>query len=82
MINVLFFAQIREVIGVDKLELDATEGLTADALRTALLERGEKWQLALADKNVLVSVNHELAGWDTVLKAGDEIAFFPPVTGG
>ncbi|ADN77917.1 molybdopterin synthase subunit MoaD [Ferrimonas balearica DSM 9799] len=82
MINVLFFAQIREVIGVDKLAVDASEGLTAETLRQQLLERGDKWRLALQDKNVLVAVNQTLSGWDTALTSGDEVAFFPPVTGG
>ncbi|MBY5993365.1 molybdopterin synthase sulfur carrier subunit [Ferrimonas balearica] len=82
MINVLFFAQIREVTGVDKLAFDATDGLTADALRQQLLTRGDKWRLALEDKNVLVAINQTLSGWETELKSGDEVAFFPPVTGG
>ncbi|GAA5186998.1 molybdopterin synthase sulfur carrier subunit [Ferrimonas gelatinilytica] len=82
MIKVLFFAQIREVIGVDKVEVEATENLTADDLRQQLLARGDKWRLALEDRNVLVAVNQTLSGWDTELSVGDEVAFFPPVTGG
>ena len=82
MIKVLFFAQIREVIGTDKLELEATEGLTAEALRQQLLTRGDKWQLALGDANVLVAINQTLSGWDSAVASGDEVAFFPPVTGG
>ncbi|WP_028116577.1 molybdopterin synthase sulfur carrier subunit [Ferrimonas senticii] len=82
MIKVLFFAQIREVTGCDKLEIEASEGLTADGLRQQLLERGDKWQLALGSANVLVAVNQTLSGWDTALTSGDEVAFFPPVTGG
>ena len=82
MIKVLFFAQIREVIGTDKLELEATEGLTAEALRQQLLTRGDKWQLALGDANVLVAINQTLSGWDSAVASGDEVAFFPPMTGG
>ncbi|MFI3246699.1 MAG: molybdopterin synthase sulfur carrier subunit [Ferrimonas sp.] len=82
MINVLFFAQIRELVGTDQLSLPAESELTAERLRQQLLSRGEKWQLALADANVLVAVNQTLSGWDTPLKSGDEVAFFPPVTGG
>ncbi|GAA4887949.1 molybdopterin synthase sulfur carrier subunit [Ferrimonas pelagia] len=82
MIKVLFFAQIREVTGTDKLEIEAAEGLTAEALRQQLLSRGDKWQLALGDANVLVAINQTLSGWDSALKSGDEVAFFPPVTGG
>ncbi|QIZ78292.1 molybdopterin synthase sulfur carrier subunit [Ferrimonas lipolytica] len=82
MIKVLFFAQIREVIGCDKVEIEATTGLTADALRKQLVERGDKWQLTLGEANVLVAVNQTLSGWETELSDGDEVAFFPPVTGG
>ena len=82
MIKVLFFAQIRELVGVDKIEVEATEGLTAATLKAELLSRGDKWPLALADANVLVAVNQTLVGWEHALHDGDEIAFFPPVTGG
>ncbi|SHI02550.1 molybdopterin synthase sulfur carrier subunit [Ferrimonas marina] len=82
MIKVLFFAQIREVIGTDKLELEASEGLTAEQLRQQLVTRGDKWQLALGDANVLVAINQTLSGWDSAIASGDEVAFFPPVTGG
>ncbi len=81
MINVLFFAQIKELVGVDKLEV-AAEFATADDLRQALLSRGDKWQLALESGKLLVAVNQTICRLDTEIKDGDEVAFFPPVTGG
>ncbi|MEC6796622.1 molybdopterin synthase sulfur carrier subunit [Photobacterium sp. S4TG1] len=81
MINVLFFAQIKELVGVDKIEV-AAEFATADDLRQALLSRGDKWQLALESGKLLVAVNQTICRLDTVIKDGDEVAFFPPVTGG
>lgn len=79
--KVLFFAQTRELVGVDELTIDEPY-LTAQQLREALATRGDKWQLALQEFPLLVAVNQCLVPWDTPLSADDEIAFFPPVTGG
>lgn len=81
MINVLFFAQVKELVGVDRLEMEA-EFNTAEALRAHLSERGDKWQLALESGKLLVAVNQTICPLDSEIKDGDEIAFFPPVTGG
>ncbi|PSW21081.1 molybdopterin synthase sulfur carrier subunit [Photobacterium sanctipauli] len=81
MINVLFFAQVKELVGVDRLEVEA-EFATAEALRSHLVERGDKWQLALESGKLLVAINQTISSLDTEIKDGDEVAFFPPVTGG
>lgn len=81
MINVLFFAQVKELVGVDRLEVNA-EFETAEALRAHLSERGDKWQLALESGKLLVAVNQTICPLESAIKDGDEIAFFPPVTGG
>jgi len=81
MITVLFFAQVRELVGVDRLTLDSAYG-TVETLRLALCERGERWSLALESGKLLSAVNQALVARDYPLAAGDEVAFFPPVTGG
>ncbi|HDR1925692.1 TPA: molybdopterin synthase sulfur carrier subunit [Pasteurella multocida] len=81
MLNILFFAQTRELIGVDSLELPATFK-TAEQVRQHLTEKGERWALALEKGKLLVAINQALVPLDTEVKAGDEVAFFPPVTGG
>lgn len=81
MINVLFFAQVKELVGVDRLEVNA-EYATAEMLRVHLTERGDKWQLALESGKLLVAINQTICHLDTEIKDGDEVAFFPPVTGG
>ncbi|MFA6700706.1 MAG: MoaD/ThiS family protein [Thiomicrospira sp.] len=49
----------------------------------SLAERGEHWrETLLENRSIQVAVNHDIAHRDTELKAGDEVAFFPPVTGG
>ncbi|KMV32006.1 molybdopterin synthase sulfur carrier subunit [Photobacterium swingsii] len=81
MINVLFFAQVKELVGTDKLEV-AAEFATADALREHLAQRGDKWELALEKGKLLVAVNQTICALDSAITDGDEVAFFPPVTGG
>lgn len=81
MINVLFFAQVRELVATDALEL-AADFATVEALREHLCARGERWALALESGKLLAAVNQTLVAFDHPLQAGDEVAFFPPVTGG
>ena len=81
MINVLFFAQVRELVGCDRLEIDEPFP-TVESLRQHLESRGERWALALESGKLLAAVNQTLVSFDTPLTDGDEVAFFPPVTGG
>lgn len=81
MINVLFFAQVRELTQTDSLSLPA-EFATVEALREALTARGARWSLALESGKLLAAVNQTLVELSHPLRDGDEVAFFPPVTGG
>ena len=67
MIKVLFFAQVRELVGTDATEV-AADFPTVEALRQHLAAQSDRWALALEDGHSLTD--------------GDEVAFFPPVTGG
>ncbi len=81
MLKVLFFAQTRELIGIDEIVLEQ-DFATADALREHLSQKGDKWALALEKGKLLVAINQTLMPLESAVKSGDEIAFFPPVTGG
>lgn len=81
MIKVLFFAQVRELTGSERLDVDG-QFPTVEALRATLAARGERWALALAPGKLLAAVNQTLVPLDHAVNAGDEVAFFPPVTGG
>lgn len=81
MNKIIFFAQIRELIGVEKLEL-SVEQMSINQLLDHLSLRGDKWVLALKEKTVLCAVNQTFADVNYIIQSGDEIAFFPPVTGG
>ncbi|GGI87180.1 molybdopterin synthase sulfur carrier subunit [Shewanella hanedai] len=83
MINVLFFAQVRELLGESSIQVEATaETTTAEALRAVLASKDDKWGKVLVSDKLLVAVNQTISGWDTPVQDGDEVAFFPPVTGG
>ena len=61
----------------------ALDPATVAALRGHLARRGGAWEGALAEKkNVRAAVNQDMAKPGAAIRAGDEIAFFPPVTGG
>ena len=81
MIKVLFFASYRDRLGCDQLELESSAG-TVQALKQELAERGELWKTVLLDRKTLVAINQVMAKETTTLADGDEVAFFPPVTGG
>jgi len=83
-LKVLYFAGLREQLGTRGEDLQVPPGVTTVAgLRAMLMSRGGAWQSALAQGKALrVAVNQEMAQPTTPVKPGDEIAFFPPVTGG
>lgn len=82
MIKVLFFAQVRELVGTDSLTLDASDLATVEAVRQQLAARGDRWALALEEGKLLAAVNQTLTAFDHPVASGDEVAFLPPVTGG
>jgi len=84
MIQVLYFARLREQLGTAGEEFPATaELVTVGDLTASLRGRGGIWSELLAeDESILVAVNQEMARPETSIKDGDEVAFFPPVTGG
>jgi sulfur-carrier protein len=83
MIQLRYFASLRERLGTsDESVLLPDDVDTVAGLQRWLQDRGEPWSGALADARLLVAVNHEVAKLATGVRDGDEIAWFPPVTGG
>ncbi len=81
-ITVRYFASIREAMGTSSESLTTT-ATTVGALREELMARSEAAANALVHgKAVRMALNQEMCQGDAALKAGDEVAFFPPVTGG
>jgi sulfur-carrier protein len=83
-VKVLFFANLREKLGTPVEVVDLPDSAsTVAGLRLHLMKRGGAWQEVLADMKVVrVAVNQDMAAANAPLNPGDEIAFFPPVTGG
>ena len=82
MIDVLYFAWMRERIGVPKERVE-TQAETVAALVEELRAREERYVMAFADLSaVRVAVDQELRDFDAPLAGAREVAFFPPMTGG
>lgn len=79
--KVLFFGQLREILQTDSMEID-TALTKVHELRRELQLKGLLWHNSLDAKLTLVAVNQTMAHDDTQLEKDDEVAFFPPVTGG
>lgn len=82
MIDVLYFAWVRERVGAAR-ESIATEAATVAELIADLTARDERYAVAFADTAALrCAVDQELTGFDAPLSGAREVAFFPPMTGG
>jgi molybdopterin synthase sulfur carrier subunit len=80
---VMYFAGLREALGLEQEWFDLeSRSPTVAVLRAALMSRGPLWAQALGADTVQAAVNHTHARPGTPLAEGDEVAFFPPVTGG
>lgn len=83
MITILYFARFREKLGQERETLALPAPATVQSLLQTLVARGGAWQDQLGGQGpVLVAINQQMATRESALAAGDEIALFPPVTGG
>ena len=84
MLKVLFFARVKEELGCAGLDLPWQESVAdLDGLQAQLCrDGGARWVEVLGRPNMIRAVNHVVASENTPLHDGDEVAFFPPVTGG
>lgn len=83
-LNVQYFASVRETMGMESEQFRVGDGTaTVASLMQLLAERHEAFaQLADSDNPLLVAVNQTVVDNDAPLSDGDEVAFFPPMTGG
>jgi molybdopterin synthase sulfur carrier subunit len=84
MIKVLYFARFREKLGIDQEQIKlSSPSQTVAMLMQELSARGENWaDIFNGAQSMLVAVNQEMVKPETELNDGDEVGFFPPVTGG
>jgi molybdopterin synthase sulfur carrier subunit len=84
-INVVYLARLREAFGAakERLALPTQRDFTVADVLAMLRERGGAWAIELAEgRAVRVAVNHTMVAQDAPVRAGDEFAVLPPVTGG
>lgn len=82
MIEVQFFASLRERLGYDRLELECRPGDTLARIRERLARQEPEFARASQEQRLLAAVNETLAQDSQPVADGDRLAFFPPVTGG
>ena len=81
--KVRFFASVRERLGTAECDFThETPPADLDALRAVLAARGEGFAEVLAQPNLICAVNQQVVHGNSALGPDDEVAFFPPVTGG
>jgi molybdopterin synthase sulfur carrier subunit len=84
MLHIVFFARVKEQLGCASLELAWDDTLTTvDAVQQLLCAREDgRWGEVLGESNIIRAVNQTVVAGDASLRDNDEVAFFPPVTGG
>jgi molybdopterin synthase sulfur carrier subunit len=81
--KILYFASLREALGQASENIDLPAQIAnVGQLQAHLIARGEAWEALRRTKNLRVAINQQMAAPDAPVKDGDEVAFFPPVTGG
>ncbi len=83
-LQLVYFARVREQLGMEQesLQCPAEVERVEQLIDYLVSERGSLWQQVLQAPNLLVAVNQEMVSVASALADGDEVAFFPPVTGG
>lgn len=84
MIKVLFFASYREALGISNIEIATpnTSMSLAQLKQLLIAEHGATWQAILEAPNRVQAINQTVADDESIVADSDEVAFFPPVTGG
>ena len=87
-ITIKLFSALREALGESEFQLDlsdiseASAPVNVEAIKKQLAQRGAEWKEALNQPNLVHALNHKVVFTDAVVTEGDELAFFPPMTGG
>ena len=83
MVHLRYFASLRETLGIADERVELPAGVSdLNGLVGWLQGRDDTWKQALADTHLHVAINQEIVASDAAVRDGDEVAWFPPVTGG
>jgi MoaE-MoaD fusion protein len=80
VLRVLFFGQLKEIVGAAEQDFDAADGARLEDLYASYAKKFPR--LAEFRGSVAASINREYAPWSAKPRTGDEVAFLPPVSGG
>ncbi|WP_152208508.1 molybdopterin converting factor subunit 1 [Marinobacter changyiensis] len=81
-VSVRFFARLREALDTDQLSMELPTGSNAGQVLETLARRGGEWSQLTGGTPLMIAVNQAMARPSTPLNNNDEVAVFPPVTGG
>ncbi|WP_444998476.1 molybdopterin converting factor subunit 1 [Aliikangiella sp. IMCC44359] len=83
-VEVLFFANFRDLLNTASITVELADESTVVDLCRVIAPKGEAWKMLFENpsQKLKVAINQEIAEITSSLKSGDEVAFFPPVTGG
>jgi len=84
MLHIVFFARVKEQLGCGSVELEWSQSLSSlESVKKQLYIRDNGlWGDILSEDNIICAINHTVVNGNAPLSDNDEIAFFPPVTGG
>ena len=82
-VKIVFFASLREKLGVNSVDLQISDSSSVSSLILQLADQhSAEWLAILTAVNIRIAVNQNIISDDISVIDGDEVAFFPPVTGG
>ena len=82
-VKIVFFASLREKLGVNSVDLQISDSSSVSSLISQLADQhSAEWLAILTAENIRIAVNQNIISEDIGVTDGDEVAFFPPVTGG
>ena len=82
-VKIVFFASLREKLGVNSVDLQISDSSSVSSLISQLADQhSAEWLAILTGVNIRIAVNQKIITDDIGVIDGDEVAFFPPVTGG
>ena len=80
MIKILFFASLKDIVGMAMIEMDIRENTSVKTIFETLKNQFPK--LETYEPVILIAINQEYSSFESRVSSGDEVAFFPPVSGG
>lgn len=81
MLNIVFFGALREWVDCDQMTFPLEQPMTVQDVVEQLVAESGQWQ-PICNHRTLCAINQEMAGFEDLVRPGNELAFFPPVTGG